>query len=612
MSVVSADTSVTSEPEQEHAPVQDAGRVSWFRRHRADLLILAAFIVAGGYLYAHVWVDPGGRRPLHSYSDYFQFEWFLTADTRAFLGLHNPFFNDLQNAGVGVDMMANTSVLGLALPLLPITLLFGAGTSFVVAATLGFAMTAFGWYWVLHRELRLHRAAAVLGGAFIAFGPPLVAHGNAHLNMVSLWLVPWIVRFALKLFRTDRPVRDGVWLGALIVYQVFIGEEVLLMAALALALFVIFYGIGNRARMRDEVREMRRPFLIGIGTALAVSLPLLAFPLYWQFFGTQSYKNIGDLNYVTNDLNTFTEFSTKSLGNQSGVLTSTNYSEENTYFGWALPILAVAIFLWLWRDRLVRTVALLGGLFAVLSIGPEIVVHHKGTGIPAPWRLFVDVPLLDSMNVGRFTFVTVAALGVMLAVATDRVLKSERFAGEGERKVPVRLIWIGALAAALVPLFPQPLPATGLPAIPRFITSGNYREYVAENHTMFPVPPMDAVNNVLPLSWQVAGGMDFRIPEGYFMGPVGNDREASNQPPKGPTAALLVKVFSTGKAVTPTATEKAAIEAELKRIQADAFVAYGKQATTRLPELKATLDPLFGPARQVDDVWLWDVRSLTN
>ncbi|GAA3291827.1 glycosyl transferase [Dactylosporangium vinaceum] len=603
MSVVSADPPVASEPEAHQERAGAAARPSWLRRHRTDLLVLAGYIAAGVYLYLHLWVAPGERRPQHSYSDFFQFEWFLTADTRALLGLHNPFFNDLQNASVGVNMMANTSVLGLAVPLLPVTLLFGAATSFVVAATLGFALTAFGWHLVLHRDLDLRRSAAVLGGAAIAFAPPLVAHGNAHLNMVSLFVVPLIVRYSLRLFRTERPVHDGLRLGALIVWQCFIGEEVLLMAALSLAFFVLIHAIRNTA----GVRAMVRPFLTGIGTALAVSLPLLAYPIYWQFLGTQSYSNIGYLAYVTNDLNTFTEYSTKSLGNDSGVLTSTNYAEENAYFGWALPILAIAIFVWLWRDRLARTTAIVGGLFALMSMGPEIILHKEHTGWPGLWRLFVDVPLLDSMNVGRFTFVTVAALGVMLAVATDRILRAAP-----HPTVPVRLIWAGALAAALVPLLPVPLPAVGLPPVPRFITSGHYRDYVAQNHTMVPVPPIDANSNVLPLGWQVAAGMDFRLPEGYFMGPVGEDREADNQPPKGPTSTLVLRVFGTGKAVTPTAAQREAILAELRRIQADALVAYGPQARTRLPELKATLDPLLGPAKQVDDVWVWDVRALTG
>ena len=79
---------------------------------------------------------------------------------------------------------------------------------------------------MLHRDLRLHRAAAVLGGAFAAFAPTIISHGNAHLNLVSMFLVPWIVRYALRLFRTARPVRDGLILGLMIAYQALIGEEI--------------------------------------------------------------------------------------------------------------------------------------------------------------------------------------------------------------------------------------------------------------------------------------------------------------------------------------------------------------------------------------------------
>ncbi|MEU7874098.1 glycosyl transferase [Dactylosporangium sp. NPDC049140] len=607
MSVVDADQTASERAtaEEPETPDRTSGEPSRFRSMRADLLILAGFVAVGIYLFSHVWLGPGSRILAHSYNDHYQFEWFLAVDTYNITHFHNPFFTDLQNASIGVNLMGNASVLGLALPLLPITLLFGPSASFLTAVTLGFALTAFGWYWVLHRDLRLHRAAAVLGGAFAAFAPTIISHGNAHLNLVSMFLVPWIVRYALRLFRTARPVRDGLILGLMIAYQALIGEEILLMTAIALGVFVIVYAFP----LLPDLRAMVRPFLTGLGVAVAVSLPLLAYPLWMQFAGPRHYDSLGGLAYVTNDLNTFFEFSTTSVGNLSGTLTSTNYAEENGYFGWALLILAAGLTLWLWRDRLVRTVAILGAVGLAFSLGPNVNWHFKSTGLPGPWKLFVKFPVLDSMNVGRFTFLTVVALAVILAVATDRILKAAADAGVKGSGVPLRLVWVAALAAALVPLLPLPLPATGRPPVPKFFTSGAYKQYVAENHTVVPVPALRATGDMTALTWQMAADMNFRMPEGYFMGPIGPDNVATNEPPPGPVTSVLLDVTHSGKAVTLTPAQQAEMLAQLRTWKADAIVVYRTEA---LPQLRETLDPLLGTGRQVEDVWLWDVRSLTR
>jgi hypothetical protein len=608
MSVVDVER-VSNEPTPEDATPEQPSKPSRFARltrYRADLAVFAGYLLFSGYLFGHLWMSPGGRRLAGSYSDQYQSEWFLKVDTHALLGLHDPFFTDLQNASIGVNMMANTSVLGLALPLLPITLLFGPQIAYVLGMTLGLTGTAIGWYWVLRHDLRLGRFAAVLGGAFAAFAPPMISHANGHLNLISQILIPFIVRMSLRLFRSERPVRDGLWLGGLIVYQVFITEENLLMTALALAIFVICYGFS----VRSEIRAMVRPFAKGIAAALAVSLPLLAYPLYEQFFGRQHYEGFGEMAYVVNGIEAFTTYSTGSLGNQGGPLLSFNWSEANAYFGWPLLIVATTITIWLWKDRLVRTTALVGAICAIFSLGPKPAISafkhpYQPLGVPGPWAPFSHLPVFEAMNVGRLTFVTVACLAVLLAVATDRVLKAT---AEGPAR-KVRLLFAAAMASALVPLLPLPLPAHGRQPVPQFFTSGTYKAYVAKNHTVVPVPPLMATGEVHALDWQVASDLAFRLPGGYFMGPTPPHGAPNNQPVPGPSTSLFAQIIKEGKAVKVTDEQRTAIVAELRRWQADVIVVY---RTPALPLLKESLGPVFGPGQQVDDVWLWDVRSLTR
>ncbi|NUR73843.1 MAG: glycosyl transferase [Hamadaea sp.] len=569
---------------------------------RADFVVLVIYLAFAGYVLGHLWPAPGERYLSHSYNDHSQFEWFLAVDTYNLLHFKNPFFTDFQNAGMGVNLLGNASVLGLALPLLPVTMLFGPSVAFVIATTLSLCATAFGWYLILHRELGLHRAAAVLGGAVTAYAPAVVSHANAHLNLISMFLVPWIVRSSLRLFHSHRPVRDGVTLGLLVSYQFFVGAEILLMTAIALLLFVILYALPPLPGLSDLLRRFSR----GIGVAFAVAGVLLAYPLWVQFAGPRHYDTLGGLAYVTNDLSTLFRYSTNSLGNAGDPLTSTNYAEENAYFGWPLLLLGTVVAVWFRRTRLARAVGLLGLIGLILSLGPTITWRGSNTGIPGPWRLFRPLPVLDSLNIGRFTFITVVALGVLLALATDRIVRAAP-----DWTANSRLAWDAALAAALVPLLPVPLPVVGRDPVPRFFADGVYKQYIRRNHTVVPVPVMTAAGRMTvdALHWQIAANMDFRLPEGYFVGPKDPSKVATNQPAPGPVNSVLLEVTRHRRSVQLTPAQRAEILGQLRTWQADAIVVY--RCGDVLPQLQATFDPVLGPGHQVSDVFHWDLRSLS-
>jgi hypothetical protein len=84
---------------------------------------------------------------------------------------------------------------------------------------------------------------------------------------------------------------------------------------------------------------------------------------------------------------------------------------------------------------------------------------------------------------------------------------------------------------------------------------------------------------------------------------------ARYSPPPSVTTSLIERVRRSGRALVLTDEERAAVLADLRRWRADAVVAYRVPTTA---QLRATLDPVLGPAHQVDDVWLWDVRALAR
>ncbi len=214
------------------APCRCAGPTCW-----APLayLLLAGWVLAGlignlrtGYLSQGV-------------QDQQAFEWYFGAAAHNLTSLSNPLFSDLQNFPAGVNLMANAAVLGLGLPLAPLTLLAGPSVTFLVVELLGLALTASAWFWLFRRHLAVHPLAAAIGAGFIGFAPGMVSHANGHPNFVAQFLVPLLVDRVLRLAEGHRPVRDGVVLGLLAAWQVFIGEEVLLLTALGLAVGAVVY-----------------------------------------------------------------------------------------------------------------------------------------------------------------------------------------------------------------------------------------------------------------------------------------------------------------------------------------------------------------------------------
>ena len=127
-----------------------------------------------------------------------------------------------------------------------ITLLLGTGIAYALLVMWALAGTAVAWYYVLSRHVVTSRPAALLGGLFAGFAPAMVSQVNGHPNIAAQFLVPFLVWRSFKLREPGRAVRNGVLLGLLVVWQAFLNEEILLMTALCIGLFVGCYAFSNR------------------------------------------------------------------------------------------------------------------------------------------------------------------------------------------------------------------------------------------------------------------------------------------------------------------------------------------------------------------------------
>lgn len=566
---------------------------------RADLLAVLAFLLMSVLLYAGRWIDPNHRYLPDSLQDQNQWEWFFAVTADHVVHLRNPLFTTLQGFPDGVNLMANTVMLGVSVPFTPITLALGPAVSLGLAMTLGLTATAAAWYWLIVRRVGRHRGAAFTGAALATFAPPMVSHANAHPNFIVLFMMPLIIDRALRLCEGARVRRDGIVLGLMATYQIFLGEEPLLLAAMGMLLFAVAYAVARR----DVAKESWRPLFKGLGLALLVCLPLVAFPLAWQFFGPQSYKSVLHGDNAGNSPLALLSFAERSLvaGNEETAnALSLNPTEQNAFYGWPLAALALAIVIGLWERTVVKALAFTGVAAALLSLGPRIPIPLTDTVVPGPWALLADKPLFESVIEGRVAMICAPVLGILLALAIDALVRSPHLG--------TQFVGLTAVAAALIPIVPAPLKSVERPEVPAFIADGTWKSYVdtGKGETLVPVPLPDP-GNAEALHWQTTAHLQFRMPGGYFNGPYGEERIGIYGASPRYTSNLLREVRYSGVVPEIGDNWRAQARRDFAHWKAGALVLAPQGYDAQLRE---TVEKLVGrPGKWVGGVWVWDLHE---
>lgn len=576
-------------------PGGERGRAGVRPRRAVEFAIVAGYLLLAIWIMLPFWRDPANLYPATNTSDPEFFDWALLHATRIFTHGENPFFTPQLNAPLGVSMIANTGLLGLAVPLVPVTLLFGPAASLALIITAGLAGTAAAWYYVISRHVVGATVPAVLGGLFCGFAPGMVNHANAHPNIVAQFLIPLIV-FQVLALRSPAPGRvwrRGVLLGLLITAQAFLNEELLFLTALAMGIFVAGYAL-SRPR---EVREGIRPFLAGIAVAAGTAALLLGYPLWYQFVGPQHYRGLPSfiLGYGS-DLASYPAFAKLSLLHGDGTLA--NQPEENSFLGWPL-LLALSLMVgWLWRRPAVRALVPVGLIFAVLSLGPTVTYRGHPIVQHAPWSWLNKLPLFDTVVPTRLALVVVPVVGLLLAMCLDSLRTAPRTA---------QFAWVAVLSAVLVPIAPRQIPVVQRPAVPDFFTSGTWHRYVRSEQAVLNADASVWNGGIQAMQWDTATRQGFRVVGGYFLGPDSSGR-GTYGPQYRPTAGMLWGVAS-GNGVPDIGQEQRANLVADARYWNLAIIVLAPDAP-RWRDLSSTLNRLIGPGISVDDVQVWDLRGL--
>ncbi|MEV6930237.1 hypothetical protein AB0M46_37945 [Dactylosporangium sp. NPDC051485] len=584
---------------QGNADVTDAARRRWVRR--ADLLPVASYLLLMLFIVAPLLIGHGDSVPIQA-GDRAQAELFLAHAAHFVTHGGNPLFIANLNAPFGVNAMANTSALGLGIPMAPVTLMFGAQASFDVLMVLAVVATATSWYWLLSRHLVTNRTAAWVGGLVGGFAPAVASHISYHPNLAAQFAVPLLIWRSCKLLE-GRPVRNGLLLAAVVVYQAFVNEETLFLAALGMVSFMALYGLQRRAVIRATVR----PLVAGLAVTAGAAGAVLAYPLSYQFFGPGSYHG-GEptMTKFRMDMLGLTTYGSNSIAERLRRFNTPSPfglgAEEHGYFGWSLVILLIVLVWWQWRDVRVRCLAVTGLGFAVLAMGSPLQYDGVDTGIKGPFGLLNELPLFDTVLPTRFGQVTQWAVVLLVGIGIQRLSEIPGLSGRNRRA-----LISGLVAVALVPAAPGTLKVVSRPPTPSFITAGTWKQYVGPGQTVLvmPLPQWDWYDG---MAWAAATGERMPLSHGYFLGPEGGVKghHATVGPAPRPTDDLFTYVMYQQKVPPIGEQEKAQARADLR---------YWHTSLVIVPAVPAwipardTMTTLFGPAKGVGGVWMWDVRS---
>jgi hypothetical protein len=569
-------------------------------RGRSHLLVDAFVVVAYVLLAWRVLANfPLGqhRLPPGNSSDQLDLEWFLANGLHLVSHPQNPFLTRQMGAPLGVNLLDNTSMLGIAIPLAPLTAAAGAYTSYVVMTMLGLAGTATAWYWVLSRKLVKSRFGAALGGAVAGFGPGIIAHVVGQADLVINFLIPFILWLTFDVATGRRRWWRAIALGVLITYQMFLNQETLLVTAIGAAVVAIML-----AATSHEARIRARPFLSNLAVAGAVAFALLAYPLWFEFFGPQHVSGLVPAAVHTGTtLPGLWHLPRTSWGASIGLTGAGGVgNEQNVALGPALVLLG-CIAVWLRRNRIVLACATAGLVLLTLSLGSRVDVG--GSHLIGPYRLLSSLPIFASLTPARMGLALLPVGAVLIAVAIDRLPLTR-----GRWRWP-HLMGRIVVVAALVPLFPTPVPTEPGPVVPPFITSGTWRSYVDDTQSVvaFPVTVRHAPALI---SWSTATADDLRVANGYFVGPVAPGGTAASLSPRArPTVAMINSIAATRRVPRFTSAQRQAVVTDLEYWHTALVVV---TPGSHFALFKAAATQLFGAGRLVQGAWIWDVRRLTD
>jgi hypothetical protein len=568
-------------------------------------LVALIYLLVGFVLWIHAWTAGATTHTLCGCGDPALFLWFLQWPATALAHGHNPFFSTALFHPGGINLLAQTSVEAIGLPLAPVTWIWGPVATLNVASTLVPALTAFSAF-VVVRRWAPWTPAAFVAGLLYGFSPFVLSSLEfAHLMTAALMLLPLILLVLDEILVRQRrnPIWMGVALGALVFVQFFLSSELLAIAAITVVACLIV--LVAAALVADPAELWRRTphAATGLAVGLGVGAVMLAYPVWFALEGPAHLSGlvwphisvIGGYvpaNYVAphyvQGANVY-----QVLGGYAGPQLA-----SSAYLGWGFVAVLVGGLVAFRRDWRLWFFGFVLLFCAVCALG-----ERRGQWWEVA-RVFAHIPVLENVIVQRFMAVGFLAAAVMLAIVVDRV----------HARAPDWRGLVGAVAVAAVALVPmgvtfgERLPFAMTPVlVPRWYTE--VAPALPPGRVLLSYPaPFTGIQSAM--AWQAVDRMHYSQAGGG--GPQGVASRAGKA--ANGFRVLTALTFNFGRpSPTGTPAQYAAVRRALQTWRVDSVVVSTDPAA---PLLQEGQDPVYAAAfmtaalgrlpRVEAGAWVWD------
>ena len=423
----------------------------------------------------------------------------------------NPLYSDFMHYPTGVNGMWNSTMPVLAAVLAPVTLTAGPVAAYNVGMLAGPVVSGLVLVWALAPYVHSWPGRILAGGLY-AFSPFVIAHEWAgHLNLVWPILPPILLRAVHELVVREqrRPWLAGGLLGVAFAVQTGLYTQTVALGAIALAVTALVLVVRWPGMVRARVRQVA---LAGV-SCVGVWVVLCAYPLWLLLAGPgRPGASIRESGYYVTDLVNVavpTELTAWPAGTRALAGQMRGYpGEQGAYLGVALLVLIVAAVL-LVRRPVVRVTASVAAVLLVLSFGPSLVVLGRDTGIPGPWALLSEAPLVHHAEPVRLQVFVGMCAAMVVALWIDQARRWP---------VPGRLVGLVLAAVAVVAWVPADRMQTRPVIVPAVFTAGD--SPIRDGDVVETWPRISGLweTGGIPMLWQAASGMGYRTTGGYFIG----------------------------------------------------------------------------------------------
>ena len=345
----------------------------------------------------------------------------------------NPFITRYTWYPLGYNLSWATSIAGLSLIMLPVTLLGSALLSFNLMALLAPVLGATACFYLLY-YLTKKFIPALLGGYVYGFSSFNLGHLLGHPQMYADFLLPIIALLFMLYF--DRRIRKWPYIiltSALLALQFSISEEIFATFwFFSIVTMILFYWLSPQ--IRRQLIAGAKALLFIIPLVLLLIIPYIYNMILSRHEVPAIIHPISP--FSINLANYFIPTQITWLGGNALVgLThyfTGNISENGAYIGLPFLLILAIITLKYWQVKPFRTLIVAIGTLMLLALGPRLhLAGQAGSSIPLPWALFERLPLFNSAQPDRFTVYIFLLLAIILALwlsqPKDRIAWSYKY-----------------------------------------------------------------------------------------------------------------------------------------------------------------------------------------